>query len=978
MAVQIAKASEDKRNYRGLQLENGLKILLVSDPTTDKAAAAMDVNVGHMSDPWELPGLAHFLEHMLFLGTDKYPDENSYSQYISQHGGSNNAYTASDHTNYYFDITPEFLPEALDRFSQFFLTPLFTESATDREVQAVNSENEKNLASDPWRQQQLERSLSKKGHDYGKFGTGNSETLKNGDVREELLKFHRKYYSSNIMGLAVVGNQSLDELEGLVQESFINVENKNVTPSIWKDHPYDPAENGGTITHVVPIKDIRSLNLTFPIPDYQEHYTKKPVSYVSHLIGHEGKGSLLSELKNLGYVNNLVAGLSSGSKGFDFFIVNVDLTEKGLEHIDDIIKLVFQYFNMLRVQGAQEWVYTECKKINDMLFRFKDKESPMSYATNLASSLRDYPLEEILTGPWIMKEFRPDLVQDVLNRLTPQNVYVMAVAKKFEEKANLEEKWYGTKYCSEKIPAEKLESWSNAPLNKNLNLPGPNEFIPSEFDLAERDTDHHLGANVPSIIKETETTRLWYLQDDEFKLPKACLTLELFSTVAYIDPHYSNLNAMFVTVLNDALTEFSYDAELAGLWYSLIHTSQGITLYIRGYQEKQGVLLDKILSMLKDFKVDEKRFEVLKEARIRELKNMGMDQPHKQASYRSQIIMTDNIWTREEKLEAAENDDLSPQALTRFAKEFMSRIHVEAFFHGNLTPKKALELLDVIENRIGKDNLPIPNVALLRPRTLELQPSETNYFEITNDIHKSSCIFMLLQVGNDETRLNTVLDLFSQIVREPCFDTLRTKEQLGYIVWSSSRKTSGDRGWFVLVQSNRKPVYLDNRIESFIQSARELIKTMSDEEFNRHKKALADLKLEKPKRLSGRSDKIWNEIYSQRYNFDRVAIEVADLELLTREDVIEFYDKFIASKAPERRKLAVHVTSTLETDEENSVKETSGDDATKQQDDPGADTIGNRITDVTKFKAGHPLKSISLPFIELDALKRNPSEKQEP
>ena len=138
-------------------LENGLKGILVSDPTTDKAAAAMDVNVGHMSDPWELPGLAHFLEHMLFLGTDKYPDENSYSQYISQHGGSNNAYTASDHTNYYFDITPEFLPEALDRFSQFFLTPLFTESATDREVQAVNSENEKNLASDPWRQQQLER-----------------------------------------------------------------------------------------------------------------------------------------------------------------------------------------------------------------------------------------------------------------------------------------------------------------------------------------------------------------------------------------------------------------------------------------------------------------------------------------------------------------------------------------------------------------------------------------------------------------------------------------------------------------------------------------------------------------------------------------------------------------------------------------------------------------------------------------------------
>ena len=88
------------------------------------------------------------------------------------------------------------------------MSPLFTESSTDREVKAVNSENEKNLASDPWRQQQLERSMSKEGHDYGKFGTGNSETLndipksKGIDVRQELLKFHEKWYSSNIMGLA--------------------------------------------------------------------------------------------------------------------------------------------------------------------------------------------------------------------------------------------------------------------------------------------------------------------------------------------------------------------------------------------------------------------------------------------------------------------------------------------------------------------------------------------------------------------------------------------------------------------------------------------------------------------------------------------------------------------------------------------------------------------------------------------------------
>ena len=109
---------------------------------------------------------------VVFLGTEKYPDETEYSKFLSQHGGSSNAYTAGDHTNYYFDVTPKNLEGALERFSQFFIAPLFTESATDREVNAVNSEHEKNLPSDTWRLRQLESSLSDPEHDYHKFGTG--------------------------------------------------------------------------------------------------------------------------------------------------------------------------------------------------------------------------------------------------------------------------------------------------------------------------------------------------------------------------------------------------------------------------------------------------------------------------------------------------------------------------------------------------------------------------------------------------------------------------------------------------------------------------------------------------------------------------------------------------------------------------------------------------------------------------------------
>lgn len=162
----IGKSQQDNRDYRGLKLANGLKVLLISDPVTDKSSAALTVDVGHMSDPDDIPGLAHFCEHMLFLGTEKYPNENAYSTFLSENGGQSNASTYPDNTKYYFDIVPNQLEGALDRFAQFFISPLFTESATEREINAVDSEHDKNVAIDVWRIRQVSKSLADPNHPY--------------------------------------------------------------------------------------------------------------------------------------------------------------------------------------------------------------------------------------------------------------------------------------------------------------------------------------------------------------------------------------------------------------------------------------------------------------------------------------------------------------------------------------------------------------------------------------------------------------------------------------------------------------------------------------------------------------------------------------------------------------------------------------------------------------------------------------------
>ena len=102
--AEVISSPSDDRQYGARELSNGLKVLLISDLNTDKSADALDVRVGSGDDPENRDGLAHFLEHMLFLGTERYPEAGEYQAFIQQHGGSDNAYTMPDHTNYYFDI----------------------------------------------------------------------------------------------------------------------------------------------------------------------------------------------------------------------------------------------------------------------------------------------------------------------------------------------------------------------------------------------------------------------------------------------------------------------------------------------------------------------------------------------------------------------------------------------------------------------------------------------------------------------------------------------------------------------------------------------------------------------------------------------------------------------------------------------------------------------------------------------------------
>ncbi|GAU94160.1 hypothetical protein RvY_05985 [Ramazzottius varieornatus] len=906
----IHKSPQDNRSYRGLVLPNDLKAIVISDPATEKAGVALDVNIGCMSDPWHLQGLAHFLEHMLFLGTKKYPEENAFEKFVSEHGGQYNAYTCEEHTNYHFDVAADYLEPSLDRFAQFFISPLLTQSGTEREVNAVNSEHENNLTSDSRRLDHINRVTGNPKHDFNKFGTGSKDTLWNNPkkegiaVRDELLKFHDTYYSSNIISLVVLGKENLDVLTNMVFGMFAEVPNYNVTIPHWKEPPFS-AEHLQCQLKVVPVKDVRSLNLVWPIPDLHQYYHTKPGSYLGGLVGHEGPGSLLSALKAKGWSNTLHAGEDEGAEGFQFFMLGADLTEEGLKHTDEIVQMVFEYLNMLRKAGPQDRIWHEEKMIQEIKFQFRDKGKPLSYARSLAAAMQKYPIDEVLTGPVLYTQYDSAVISKLLDYLTPQNMRIAILSKSFKDVATAKEPIYGIEYHLEKIPEDTIKKWSSGDLSKETALPPPNEFIPERFDLLN---SPKTAQKVPVLIRKTQFSRLWYMQDVEHKLPKACGFFELCSPAVYKDPEHTNMAHLFVELYRDSINEIIYMAELAGMRFVIEQSKYGITLSVRGYDDKIHILLRMLVDKLVQFKPDPKRFDVLKEVYGRQLKNFFASEPNKQSMWYWNVLMSEVCYPKEDLMAAL--GSLTYERMMSMVPDLFKEVYVEGFVFGNASRQKAALMMDIVETALTSVQAK-PASKTDRQRLVNIAEGSDLVYHRENDVHKSSSVTTYYQCAFENPRLNMLLELFEQIVNEPCFDILRTKEQLGYIVFSSVKNVSGVLGLQVLVQSHKSPAHCDQRIENFLTEMQKFVTHLPETEFKTHVEALAVRRLEKPKTIDQQAAKLWNEIYCRQYNFVRDEIEVAELRKLTKQDLIEFVSEYLGQGGSKRKKFTIHITSTV-------------------------------------------------------------------
>ena len=148
---------------------------------------------------------------------------------------------------------------------------------------------------------------------------------------------------------------------------------------------------------------------------------------------------------------------------------------------------------------------------------------------------------------------------------------MLTVSKDFEGKTDKVEKYYGFHYAVESLSEERLSSWSKPRVCERLHLPKRNEFIPDDFTLLPK-PESVPGSRPdggPVMIEDSNMVRAWFKQDDQFETPRVTMVFNISTPLVYSSPLNWSLTLMAVRLLDDALTEFVYDASLAGLAYGL-------------------------------------------------------------------------------------------------------------------------------------------------------------------------------------------------------------------------------------------------------------------------------------------------------------------------------------------------------------------------------------------------------------------------
>jgi insulysin len=723
------------------------------------------------------------------------------------------------------------------------------------------------------------------------------------------------------MKVALVGPQTLDALEKMARTTFVGVLNKKVPLAVHGSQPWLPEQLGHEV-YIESVKTCRKISLTWLIPSFQAKYAEGTLNYLTFLVGHEGAGSLFAYLRQKGWATSLTSSTDGSWREYDLFDIEIELTTDALlHHREDIIVLVYQYLEMLRQMKPQERIWLELQKINQITFDNISKSEPVDTATNLVENLSLYPPKDLIRGPYATDVYNPKDIETTLSLLCPSNMLVVNLSKSFDGiEFDKLEKWYQVPYyvqpLSEKLVQKlmKIES-----LHPAFHLPLPNPFMPETLQVHPFPSILHINghttASLRAKVKRREETavefpkvepmlwdepecivnniycRAWHLQDELYPMtPKMALRMFVHSPVTYSTPHEYVLTSIFCQLVADSLNEYTYDATQAGIKFDVSSAFEGISLSVSGFADKIPALALRLLSRIVDLEILSERFYLFKQERMRAFSNADKTQPQTQATDYMDSLTCHPRWTLEEKFSAC--DSLELEDMKYHKRIFLRQLKLDILLHGNIVRDNAIAFVEQVRAVFPTSRAVHPGqLAVQRSVALPVHTDVRLVKEGRDSANPNSAVVVWYQFCSYTDILSyQLLDLGARLISEKVYDTLRTKEQLGYSVFSESRSQSLSSGIrFVVQGSEHDAEYLLSRIDHCIYAVLiKYLEELTDEVFEAAKQAALAIHSETPTSLTQRSRDLWNIVEDGTCAFGRPLKDHRALHALTKQQVVNF------------------------------------------------------------------------------------------
>lgn len=880
----IRKSEKDPRQYQAIRLDNGMTVLLVSDPQAVKSLSALVVPVGSLEDPDAHLGLAHFLEHMTLMGSKKYPDPDSLSEYLKKHGGSHNASTATYRTAFYLEVENDALDGAVDRLADAIAEPNLAAQYAERERNAVNAELTMARARDGMRMAQVSAETINPAHPGSRFSGGNLETLRDkpgSKLLDALVTFRNKYYSANLMKAVIYSNKPLPELAKIAAETYGRVPNKNIEKPVI-DVPVVTDAQKGIFIHYVPVMPRKVVRVEFRIDNDSDKFRSKTDELIGYLIGNRSHDTLSDWLQKQGLAESVRADsdpMVTGNSGV--FAISVSLTDKGLANRDQVVAAVFSYLNQLRAKGIDKRYFDELAHVLDLDFRYPSITRDMDYIEWLADTMIRVPVAHTLDAANLADQYDPDAIKARLDMMTPQNARVWFISP--QEPHNKTAYFVDAPYEVDKIPAQTFADWQQKADAIKLELPQLNPYIPDDFTLykPEKQYEH------PELLIHEPDLRVVYMPSRYFgNEPKADVTLVLRNPQVMNSAKNQVLFAINDYLAGIALDELSNQASVGGIGFSS-NANSGLMINANGYTQRLPQLFEALLKGYFSYTPTQEQLDQAKSWYAQMMDSAEKGKAFEQAI--SPVQMVSQVPYFERSTRRALLPELTLKDVLDYRARLKTNSRPEFMVIGNMSPDQTKRLAENVKAQLAPKG-----GEWCRNDDVLINKQHLAMFEKAGSSTDSALAAVYVPKGYNEATSTAYGSMLGQIIQPWFYNQLRTQEQLGYAVFAFPMSIG--RQWgvgFLLQSSDKQPAYLYQRFKAFYPVIEKKLRGMSDAEFAQIQQAMIAQMQQAPQTLAEEASQLSKDFDRRNMAFDSRDKVIAEIKKLTPQKLADFFHQAV-------------------------------------------------------------------------------------